>query len=1110
MKFISKLKTGALLAALMLTSVPVFAQLTSGNITGTVYDQSGATVPGAQVTIRNDATNAENSTVSTSSGQYRVENLPAGAYTVTAQASGFAKFVIHGVAVRINQTLTSNINLEVGQAATTVEVTAGSANIDTTTAQVQNTFDAKQMSDLPVASTGSGVINLSLYSAGVASSGGVGQGVGPSIGGQRPTNNNFTIEGIDNNNKSITGPVVSLPNDAVAEFSVLANQFSPEFGHSSGGQFNQVVKSGSNQFHGMLYEYFENRNLNAADNLNSVEGNPLHPRYDNNRFGGNIGGPIKRNKMFFFVDYEYNPLGNTASTYFYTPTAEGYNTLAALPGINQTNLAQFQKYFGTATGPTVANALVAPTISTGGVFNNQGLGQGIFGSSDAAGALSIPLAQTSTSLPSYTNNEAAVTSFDYNVSDKDSLRARFILNRQGSIDTTGYPAQFFTTIPTNNYLITMSEYHTFTPTLTNEFRIGYNRTFQDISITNQTFPGLDQFPSINIYEANITFGPDGNAPQYTIQNTYQLADNVSLVRGAHNFKFGFDGWKSISPQGFLQRSRGDYEWNYLNDYLYDFNPDYIAQRSVGTGAYSGDQVLLGGFFNDDWKIRPNFTVNIGLRYEFQSVPYTERLQSLNMEASVPSLVSFTEPQPQKTDFMPRVGFAYSPGTSGKTSIRGGFGINYDVLYDNLGILSVPPQFNSTIDVTGNDATNFLRNGGIIGSYNGSALTPDEARANTAGYIPDQRRPKSIQWNFGIQHVFLNNYTFESRYLGSRGINLPVQVQLNFQPTVTPQNALPLFTSMPSQGVLNGLTSTLSNLVAAENNDGNIVPGYRNAGFVNPLTAFMPVGNSTYHGWANQLNRRFSNGLQMQAAYTWSHAIDDSTASTFSTLLTPRRPENSQDLRIERASSALDHRQRFTMLMIYDLPFFKQSNWFLKNLVGNWEVAPIYTYQTGTLFTAQSGTDSNLNGDSAPDRTFINPGGNPNLGSGASPLTNSNGDVVAYLADNPNAKYIVGPKGTLPNGGRNLGHFNPINNLDLTAAKRVNITERTALEFSARASNVFNHSQYIGGFLNDVAAVGFTGTTERNFLIASQNIFNRPDQAFSSNPRTMQLALKLIF
>ena len=229
------------------------------------------------------------------------------------------------------------------------------------------------MADLPSASTGSGVINLSLLSAGVASPSGTGYGVGPSVGGQRPTNNNFTIEGVDNNSLAVTGPVVSVPNDAVAEFTLLSNQFSPDFGHSSGGQFNQVVKSGTNQFHGALYEYFQNRNLNAADNLNFVEGNPLHPRFDENRFGGNFGGPIKRNKLFFFVDYEYNPIGQTNSTYYYAPTAAGYSTLGGLHGINRNNLAQYRKYLGAAVTAADSSALPngSPILIAPGPGSNE-------------------------------------------------------------------------------------------------------------------------------------------------------------------------------------------------------------------------------------------------------------------------------------------------------------------------------------------------------------------------------------------------------------------------------------------------------------------------------------------------------------------------------------------------------------------------------------------------------------------------------------------------------------------------------------------------------------------------------------------------------------------
>lgn len=1092
----------ALFAVLALSWTLAFGQQTSGDLVGSVLDPTGAAIPNATVVATNDATGVSTTTATTSAGQYHFVNLPVGTYTVTVTASGFTKAQLKAVSVTLNQTATANATLQVGQVATAVEVTTSAPNIDTTTAQVQNTFETKEMMDLPIASQGSGVINLSLLNAGVSTSGGIGQGTGPSIGGQRPTNNNFTIEGIDINNKAVTGPVLQVPNDAVAEFTVLQNQFSPEFGHSSGGQFNQIVKSGTNQYHGEAYEYFENRNLNAADNLSAVTQSALHPRFDDNRFGGNFGGPIIHNKLFFFGDYEYNPIGTVAAPVsYFAPTAAGYATLGGIPGISATNLDQFKKWLGTA--PTEAPASTLP------------LGKAV-----QVGGATIPMGMISSTPPSFTNNEFGVGSIDYNPTDRDAVRGRFIMERSGTIDTGGFPQAFYVTTPSNSYVVTASEYHTFTPTLVNELRLGYNRLNQNFPVPDINFPGLDAFPNIFVDELNAGYGPNPNFPQYGIQNTYQLADNVTWTHGAHSFVFGFDGWKSISPQNFLQRSRGDYEWVNFSDYLFDNTPDSIAQRSIGSGVYSGDQFLLGWYGNDSWKIRPNFTINLGLRYEYLTVPYTERLQSLNSQASVPGLIQFAEPKTQKDAFMPRIGIAWSPGTSGNTSIRAGFGRNYDIIYDNLGILSAGPQFNTTVDQTGLGGTNFLKNGGIPASSFTPPTNPTDARALTAAFIPNQKRPYSLQWNFGIQHVFAQNYTFDSEYIGSRGVNLPVQEEIDFQPVVTASNALPTYMQRPSQATLDGLTNHLNNpndpndpaaLQNIFNNGGFIVPSYLNAGFQNPIFAFMPVGNSTYHGWANSLKRRFSNGLQFIGSYTWSHNIDDSTATTFSTVLTPRRPQNAQDLRPERASSGLDHRQRLSFELIYDAPFFKHSNnWMMKNLVGNWEFAPIYYYQTGTLVTVQSGVDSNLNGDSWTDRTIINPNGDPGLGSGVTALKNSSGETVAYLANNPNARYIQAGKGAIATGGRNTMHLNPIDDVDLSATKQFNVTERFQLQFSARVLNVLNHPQYIGGFLSDVAPIGFTGNLQREVIEPQTTSFGIPSQGFSSNPRSMQLALKLIF
>jgi hypothetical protein len=1089
------------------------AQVTSGNLVGNVYDPSAAIVSNAEVTVTNEDTNVSASTHTTSAGDFRFENLPVGTYTVIVSAAGFSKTELKGVTIQLNATITQNVTLRLTQATTTVEVSEAVASIDTTTAQLQSTFDVKQVTDLPSTANGSGVLNLSLLNAGVATSGSVGAGTGPSVAGQRPRNNNFTVEGIDNNSGTVTGPMVSVPNDAVAEFSVLQNQFSPDFGHSSGGQFNTVVKSGTNQFHGMLYEYLQNKNFNAADNLSAVDGTPLHPRFDNNRFGGNVGGPILRNKLFFFVDYEYNPVGEAGSAgLIYAPTAAGYSILSSTPGINQTNLAILQKYLPAAATATPAAATpygsypLISTLAAGPEYQQVLTPQGIQGTPIPIGQLSIPT-------PSYSNSEVGVASVDYNLSDKDSMRGRFILNRNGSIDTAASLPVFFTTTPDNNYLATFSEYHNFSPTVINEFRFGYNRNSNQDPSGNFSFPGLDAFPNLVFYElGGAQLGPDPNAPQFGYQNTYQLTNNLTWTKGAHSFKFGFDGQRLISPQGFTQRARGDYEYNYLSDYLFDFTPDYIAQRSVGKSDYWGNRWLTGFYANDSWKVNPNLTVNLGLRYEYDTVPAGEQTQSLNAIANDPGLITFAAPKAQTTNFMPRIGVAYSPGSSGKTSFRAGFGINYDVLFDNLGLLSLPPELSVTYDQTGNGGSNFLASGGLPGTFNNPTYTTATARAATSGYVPNVQRPESIQWNFGIQHEFAGNYVFETRYVGTRGIDLDVQDQLNIQPVVNQSNALPVYFSMPSQATLNSLKNTLAPLENFYDSPaGGLVPAYYQAGFNQSIiTSYQPYGSSIYHGWANQLTRRFSNGLQFVASYTWSHAIDNSTADVHSTASTPRRPEDSQDVNLDRSSSALDHRNRITLSGVYDVPYFKRSqSWFMKNLVGNWELAPIYTFQSGTLYTVQSGQDSLLSGDTAPMRAMVNPNGNPSIGSNATPLTNSAGQTVAYVATNPNAGYVVAPEGTFPNAGRNTGHFPPIDDIDLFAAKRFSFREHAGLEFSIRVFNIMNHPQYVGGNVNDVAP----NSSSLNGLgmFEPTNVhFNQPQEFFSSNPRAVTLGAKFTF
>ena len=1006
--------------------------------------------------------------------------------------------------VNLNQIATANLTMQVGQTQTTIEVTEAPAVIDTTTAQVQNTYEAKQAEDLPIAAVGSGVYNLALLNAGVTSSGGVGVGSGPSVGGQRPRNNNFTVEGVDNNNKGITGPLVQLPNDAVAEFTLLQNQFSPEYGHSSGGQFNTIMKGGTNELHGRIYEYNQNRNYNAIDQSFARQTEPgqpiVNPRYDNNRLGGSLGGPIIKNKWFYFGNFEWNPIGRASSPsgQVFAPTAQGYNMLGSDPKVSKTNLGVLQQY---AVAGTQSDTL-------------------------QVGANQIPVGQLSIIAPNWQNNYAAAGTMDFAISDHDQLRGRFATNRYNYIDIAAQLPAFYQTLPQNSYIATIAEYHVFSPNVTNEFRLGYNRFEQPVLAGNFSFPGLTVFPQLTFDDlGGLQLGPNPNAPQSTVQNLYQGADNISWIRGNHTFKFGTDFRKSISPQTFTQRSRGDYEYSLLQDYLYDLAPDVTGERSAGNPVYYGDQIMSYSFVQDTWKIRPNVSLNLGVRYEYTTVPFTMRQQTINAISSVPGVLEFKEPRPQKNNWAPRVGIAWSPGKSGTTSIRAGFGMSYDVLFDNLGLLALPPQLSTTQDVgaPGQPAIgspNFLKNGALTGGSAGAAFTPEEARAATSNYIPDQiKQPYSIQWNFGVQHVFAQNYTFEARYLGTRGVHLYVQSTPNRIARVDATHSLPTYFSTPSAGELAGLPYTLGDIQARPQIDGR----FKAAGFTTPITEYTPQGYSQYHGLALQLNRRFSKGVQMTGAYTWSHLIDNSTAEVFSTVLTPRRPQDAQNLAIERADSALDRRHRLTLSLIYDAPWFRDRNWFLKNVVGNWELAPIYTYESPEYFTVQSGIDSNLNGDAWPDRVLVNAAGASGTGSAVTAVNRAGANVplgnaatVAYIASNPNARYIQAGLGVMANAGRNTEPTRPINNIDVTAMKRFSLTERVRIEFAGQVYNVLNHPQYVPGFVNDIqptthsadaSVTSFVRLTQANI---NAGLWNRPSNVFGSSPRNMQLFLKLIW
>jgi hypothetical protein len=328
---------------------------------------------------------------------------------------------------------------------------------------------------------------------------------------------------------------------------------------------------------------------------------------------------------------------------------------------------------------------------------------------------------------------------------------------------------------------------------------------------------------------------------------------------------------------------------------------------------------------------------------------------------------------------------------------------------------------------------------------------------------------------------------------------------------------------PDQATLDALPNSLDNLLALQ--AANILPAnFVNAGFVNPITTFIPRGSSSYNGLQAGLTRRFSNGLTFQSAYTWSHTIDNSTADFHTSDITPRRPQDFFNFAPERANSALDRAQRFTLAIVYDLPFFKGGNWMMKNIVGNWTFTPVYTFETGQWVTVQSQQDANLNGDRAGDRVITNPAGIRGTGSDVSPLCRvsnpcdpNTGVVVAYLANNPTAQFIRGGLGALPNSGRNTLQTPGTNNIDLGIYKDLHITETMKFRFGAQFGNIINHPQFIPGSnpgfglgVNDVNGFASVGTGYTAFVTPGDANFNNPRAVFASNARTIALMAKFSF
>lgn len=1095
--------------ALMLGSLLIFAcqilpaQRTTGTLRGQVLDPQGAVMSNAKVTVTNQATGVSQEITTTSAGTYNFPALLPGQYTVSVDATGFAKNVRKDVLVAADQDNEANMTLKMGVTSEVVEVTGGAEEVQTTSSALNNNYDSKAVLNLPNAGgvLNGSPINLAVLAPGVTAQPGGVQGVGGSVGGTRPRDNNFTVDGVDDNNLGVTGPNSTVIPDAVAEFALQTNQFSAEYGHSAGGQFNLVTKTGTNSLHGSGEWYAQNRNLNALDNLTKsaiASGTiPGTPAFDNNRFGGTLGGPLVKNKWFVFGAYEYTTLhgqGNTTS--MLAPTAGGLNTIQ-----------------GMAVDPAVTNVLanypIAPANDAGTVGVN---------------GVDIPIGNLVLISPVFQREHDFQVNTDY-TTGRHQIGGRFLFNHAKFIlPVNSTQSQFNQNEGIDNRKVALTDTWTASNNWVNDLRVSYSFFHQTFANPCSACP-----PDVTILDlGDTTVGPADN--QFQKQNSYQIIDNVSWAHGKHSIKFGGEYIHFIYPQFFLPRSYGDYWYDSLQTLVNDGVPENQGRtlRNAGTGTFLGTQSAIYGFIQDDIKVTPRLTLNLGLRYEFWTNPVGGESQALNAISSVPGVINFGRPGADYNNLGPRVGFAWDPWGNGKTAVRGGFGVSYDVKFQNFASITLPPQLQSELDeATACTLTptpswcatqaGFLTGGGLPQTYVPPATQAD-ARALTTSFIDDTVMPKILTWSLGVQRELYRNATLEVRYVGTRGLELPVQFRRNrisaFDAGVQPLQTF--FSTADIPATVGPDTPTDAQFANFNSNT------YAQYGFLANITADPPFGSSIYHGASINFTQSSRYGLTLNANYTYSHAIDNSTNEFLTSFLNPRRAQDTNQLGQDRANSDLDVRQKFALSWTYDLPKTKADSRFLKALLNGYQLGSVFLAQTGQPVTLQSGTDSNLNNDSAGDRSVFNPAGTANRGSDVNSVCedaggntfvgtcDANNPTIGYVAIDPSARYVVAGPGALATVGRNSFRSPGFGVLNMSIFKNTHLTESKYFQFRAEFFNVLNHRNFtisnanvfnVAGITSALANPGYVQVTDPNFLNS---------HVFSGGNRTITLGLKFIF
>src|SRR5882672_671594 len=1139
----------SLFAFPLLPSLSASAQSqTTGRIAGTVKDQNGAVIVGAEVTVVSRATGDERKITSDREGNYAVALLPPGTYRIRITANGFDSAVFNTVKVAITETTLVEANLTVAGVTADPVVVRIASLIQRDGPQLGRTVDARAVSELPLATRNfTQILGLSPgTSTELPDNGAVGRNSQSiSVNGARATQNNYQINGVDANNIRNNNAVrVAVPApETIQEFKVQTSLYDATFGRSAGGNIQAVTRSGANDFHGASYEYFLNDALNANNPFLKAAG-VRRPALKRNIFGGLLGGPIKRNKAFFFFSYQGTRERNGASDNSLT------SSVLIAQGLTDDRSAQtLRRTFNVSSVNPTALALLNVKLP-GGQFL-------------------IPTPQAngrySGSAPSSYREDQFNTNVDYRVNKRNWLAVKFFFSNAPTTlalfngpNVPGFAAEQ----ETDNRLVSLQDIHTFSSTVINEARLGYNFIRQgsfphepvqdsDVGIIRanaSTFPGL---PLIRIAPnaGGIAFGTaTANIDLAFTAPSATLADTLSITRGKHSIRAGAELTYYQLNITSNTNTRGQIDFNSFKDLL----SGAVSQSIFGTGI--SDRSLRATdysfFVQDDWKISQRGTLNLGLRYELDKPPYDTRGRNVNFDPTLyrPPLAVGSNGNPigppsggfvqagnvipkydlpdvpnvgkrivnsiDPNNFAPRIGFAYSPLDSNRLVVRGGYGIFYSrVSFIYIPSL-LPPNY-----VVGRRANPPLANPFFAApSVDKFPTFVPDIDVSTPVFDRNLRTPYAQQYNGSVQYAMSNDMSIEIAYVGSHGLNLFRDVGINQARLASPQNPI-------INEVLRALG--LPGAVITTNTPGNaqLRAPFQGA---SPITfrQSQTTAQSSYNSLQMSLTRRLSKGLEFLASYTYAKSIDNGSggvANLAASVDVGVILGNQLDNRAHRGVSSFDRPHRFVLSYLWDLPrpaLAARSN-VGRMLLSNWHLAGIIAAMSGLpidIVDGGAGSFYGLNGGNnplarpnwAPGATRSTAISNIPLGYFFTPFAFSSPIVpTGQLIPSSNGTAIAAATGTdLGNVGRNVLRGPKQTNVDFSISKRFPFRESKNIEFRAEFFNLFNHVNFANPVSNLNAVSSSGGSIDPN----SGRIINPGDfgriTSTSNNPRLIQLAVKL--